>query len=418
MDPEAAPSPPPPRATWSWIVYDLANTIFALGVVGLYFPAWLTSEGLPDSALSFVAAGAGMAVVFLAPWIGARSDALGRRVPALIGTTVTAVAATALLASGPPWLSLAALTVALIAFNTGSVVYDALLPHVSTPDTRGTVSGLGVGVGYLGSFIGLAIGTLTLEVWEIGYAHTFQLLALGFLTFALPSFLFIRERPHPHGTLPGLGDVALRLIRSWRLAATLPGMVRFLLGRFLYTDAINTLIGGFLAIYAIQELGLDAGETRTLLALAIAAAIPGSFGAGWAVRRFGALPVLRGTLGAWLVAFAFGIVAGLDGSIALAWMIGPLGGAALGATWTADRVLMTDISPAEHLGEMYGLYATVGRFATIFGPLVWALIVDALGLPRTWALGALATFVLAALVVLSGLKAPDAIRFADRSKRT
>src|SRR5690606_27037306 len=129
----SVPAPVSRRATRSWVVYDLANTIFALGVIGLYFPAWLSEAGLADSALSFVEAGAGIAVVFLAPWIGARTDAVGRRVPALIVTTLVAVAATATLASGPVWLSLSALTVALIAFNTGSVVYDALLPLVSTP---------------------------------------------------------------------------------------------------------------------------------------------------------------------------------------------------------------------------------------------------------------------------------------------
>jgi MFS-type transporter involved in bile tolerance (Atg22 family) len=59
---------------------------------------------------------------------------------------------------------------------------------------------------------------------------------------------------------------------------------------------------------------------------------------------------------------------------------------------------------------MYGLYATVGRFATILGPLIWGLIVDVMDLPRTWALGALAVFVGVSLVVLSGLdrvRAPD-----------
>src|SRR5690606_39625119 len=86
------------------------------------------------------------------------------------------------------------------------------------------------------------------------------LLAAGVLVFAWPAFVFIAEPSRPPRPAPRLGEVFVRLLRSWRRAATFPGMVRFLVGRFLYTDAINTLIGGFLAIYAIQELGLRSEE--------------------------------------------------------------------------------------------------------------------------------------------------------------
>ncbi|MGB8360542.1 MAG: hypothetical protein WCE80_04015, partial [Acidimicrobiia bacterium] len=75
------PAGPTRLATASWMIYDLANTIFALGVVGLYFSDWLVSEGHPDSFLAGVQAAAAAVVIFLAPWAGARSDVLGRRVP-------------------------------------------------------------------------------------------------------------------------------------------------------------------------------------------------------------------------------------------------------------------------------------------------------------------------------------------------
>jgi len=381
----------------AWVVYDLANTIFALGVVGLYFPEWLTTSGLADSSLAVTAAAAGFVVIFAAPWVGAVTDVRGGRVRILTISTLVAVATTSFLTRGPDVVTFVVLGLALVSVNIGSVVYDALLPFVSTRQNRGRVSGNGVGVGYVGSFIGVGIGILSLEILDLGYASTFTMLAAGFLLFALPAFRYIQE-PRPAAVdrpAPALTSVVGDLARSWRRAAQWPDVIRFLIGRFLYTDAINTLIGGFLTIYAIQEIGLDPSGSRTLLALAIAFAIAGGLGGGRAVERFGSKRVLRWALAGWIAAILAGVAAAVTGVVALAWSIGAVGGTALGATWASDRVTMLEVSPPQHLGEFYGLYATVGRFATILGPLVWALIVDVLGLGRSAAMLVLAASILA-----------------------
>jgi len=396
-------------ATSSWVLYDLANTIFALGVVGLYFSDWLVTEGHPDTYLATVQIAAAAVVIFLAPWAGARSDVLGRRVPTLVITTVFAVAATALLAIGPVWLTLLMLWVAVVSVNTGSVVYDALLVDVSTEENRGHVSGIGVGVGYFGSVIGLVLGLLALDVFGWGYPGAFRLIAVAFAIFALPAFFFIHERPgKADEPLPTVADIAARLARSWRTASKYEGVVRFLVGRFFYTDAINTLIGGFLAIFVIDELGLDRGFFTALMGVAIAGAIVGGLGSGTVIARFGPLRVLRVVLILWIAAIGAGITAAMTGLTDIAWVIGPLGGLALGATWSADRVVMVRISPPRHLGEFYGLYATVGRFATIAGPLVWAVIVDAADLPRTVAMGALGVLIAVGWLILA--RVDDSIR--------
>lgn len=396
-------------ATASWVVYDLANTIFALGVVGLYFSDWLVSENHPDSYLAFAQAGAAGVVIFLAPWVGARSDVLGKRVPTLIVTTVIAVFATATLATGPVWLTLLMLWAAVVAVNTGSVVYDALLVDVSTEQDRGKVSGYGVGVGYLGSFIGLGLGSVALDVLGWGYSGAFRLIAAAFLAFSLPAFLFVHERPGvADAELPTMGDLGARLARSWRAARDYDGVIRFLVGRFFYTDAINTLIGGFLAIFVIDELGLDRGFFTILLGVAIAAAVVGGLWSGRFIERHGPLRVLRVVLVMWMFAIVAGIIAAVTDLTGIAWVIGPIGGVALGATWSADRVVMIRVSPPRRLGEFYGLYATVGRFATILGPLVWAVIVDALGLARTVAMGALGVFVAAGWLILQ--RVDDSLR--------
>jgi len=398
VGPAAGPSR---LATISWVVYDLANTIFALGVVGFFFSDWLVGEGHPDSYLAAVQIAAAALVIFLAPWAGARSDVLGRRVPTLVITTLLAVGATAMLTVGPVWLTLALLWVAVVSVNTGSVVYDALLADVSTEANRGHISGIGVGVGYFGSVIGLVVGILALDVLDWGYPGVFRLIAIAFLVFALPAFLFIHERPGAaQGRLPTVTDIAMGLVRSWRTAGSYDGVVRFLVGRFFYTDAINTLIGGFLAIFVIDELGLDRSFFLALMGVAIAGAIAGGLGSGPLIARLGPMRLLRIVLIAWILAIGAGITAAVSGVTDIAWVIGPLGGMALGATWSADRVVMIRVSPPRHLGEFYGLYATVGRFATIVGPLIWAVIVDAAGLPRSFAMGALALFIAIGWMIL------------------
>lgn len=387
------------------MLYDLANTIFALGVIGLYVPAWLTAEGLPDSSLAITEALAGAAVIFLAPWAGARSDHLGPRLPALAWTTALAIGATALLDTFSPTITLVVLGLGLIGLNVGSALYDSLLTEVSLPDDRGRISGLGVGFGYVGSFIGLGLGVLAFETLDLGYRGTFRFLAVGFLIFSIPIFLWVKERrPALPGPPPSVTGVVKGLTESWRRASQFPGVVRFLMGRFLYTDAINTLIGGFLAIFVLRELELDASAVTRLLGLAIATAIIGGLGGGRLVTRFGPLTVLRAVLLVWVVAIATGVLAASTGATALIWVVGAAGGAALGATWTADRVVMLELSPHQHLGEFYGLYATVGRFATILGPLAWALVVDGLGWGRSAAMLVLAGFVLAGWTVLGRLR--------------
>lgn len=394
------------RAVTGWLLYDLANTIFALGIIGLYFPAWLREQGGRDSQLAIAEAAAGAVVIALAAWIGARSDRSGRRLPLLALMTAIAVVATFSLGSFELGPSLVILGLGLVGFNVGSALYDALLSQVSEESNRGLISGLGVAVGYVGSFIGLGIGRLTLE--SQGYAFTFRALAIAFAVFALPLFVWLPEASAP-ATFRRAG-----LVASWRSASREPGLTRFLIGRFLYTDAINTLIGGFLALFVISELGLGPEDVNTLLAIAIGAAIIGGAFGGRVASRLGARKTLRATLLLWAAAILLGSAAAVIDLAWLIWPVGVLGGLALGSTWASDRVLMFELSPPERLGEFYGLYATVGRFATIVGPLVWALIVDVLGWGRPVAMVALAAFIIAGWRVI-GTRVPQAAPTATHS---
>ncbi len=384
---------------------------------GLYFAVWITEQDAPDWNLA-AANGVAMAVVIvLGPWIGALTDHSGRRMPVLVWGTLVTIAATAMLGTVGLVPSLMFFSVALMGFNIAGIAYDALLPDVAAPADIGRVSGVGVGVGYIGSFIAVALG---IGVDALGWAPTsiFPMIAAAFLLFALPSFFLVVERPKARrkDAPPAFRSVLRHLWDSWQRARAVPGVARFLVGRFLYTDAINTLTGGFLAIFATRELGYSASDVRNLLSASIVTAIFGGLIASRLVDRVGPRRYLHAMLYLWMGAMATGIVIavtkwtapvcfpGTEACMPLeAAIIGGVGGVALAGLWAADRPYMAALSPAELYGEFYGLYGTVGRFATLLGPALWAIIVDGFSLPRTVAMGALIIALVAARWVLGGV---------------
>src|SRR5262245_30475797 len=82
-------APSPARERWSWALYDFANTIFSMNVVTLYFAVWIVTErGASNTAISVATSLSSVAVLLLAPWIGALSDASRRRKPWVVGLTL------------------------------------------------------------------------------------------------------------------------------------------------------------------------------------------------------------------------------------------------------------------------------------------------------------------------------------------
>jgi UMF1 family MFS transporter len=383
---EVAPAPER-RAVVGWVLYDLANTIFSLNILSLYFTLWVTDDMGGRDGHYLVANSLSMALIFVsAPLIGALSDQTPRRLPFLVCTTFVCCGFTLLLGSGGLWLSLVFFVVANAFYQAGLIFYDALLPTVSTPENRGKIGGIGVGVGYAGSLLGIGMGlTVTTLLGEDEKPTIFRLTALAFALFALPCFLWVKEVPRA-GAVPFGRESARRAWRELgetaRRARRYPRLTRFLTGRLFYTDAANTMIAT-MGIYATKEVGFSDAEVQVVLAVGIVAALAGGLVCGPLVDRHGPRWVLDRVLGLWaVVLIATAAVAYLDLGKHLFWGIGALAGFALAGLWSADRPFMLLLSPPRYLGAFYGLYAMVGRFAAIIGPLLWTLVVDVLDLGR------------------------------------
>jgi UMF1 family MFS transporter len=218
-------------------------------------------------------------------------------------------------------------------------------------------------------------------------ADRFLLSAVLFAAFAVPIFLVVRERGEA-GPGIGLADVAAswsQLATTVRHAREVPGLLRFLVGRFFYSDAVNTIIV-VMSVVTVKAMGLsEANANLVLLGLTVVAVLA-SVGWGWLVDRLGPKRTLMIVLASWAIGLVLGAISlSLPGGAGLALFLfaGAILGSGLGGVQVADRVLMVRLSPPDRLGEFFGLYGLVGKGSQVIGQLLYGLIIllllDALG---------------------------------------
>ena len=392
------------KSLFSWLLFDLANTVYAFIIPGLYFSVWLVSEkGWTDQQLGLATSTAMIIVAILGPWIGRKSDSSQGKKKILLFMTLICIISTFLLGTFSVETSVLLFIFSLIGFNLGSVVYDALLVSVSNEENRGKISGLGVAFGYTGSLIGFGVATL-LQNMGYSYIEIFKSVAILFLLFSLPAFIFIEEKITSDKKIKiNIFNSITVVINSWKHSRQYEGLTRFLIGRFFYADAINTLISGLLAVYLVEEVGLTPADSQSILALAIVVSIIGGYIFGKAADIYGPRKLILISILCWMISLSLAIIATEFDQLWLIYVTGVLGGFNIGGIFAVDRVFMTRLSPERHLGEFYGLYSTVGRFATILGPIIWGLIVNSLGLGRNVAMGSLILLLAISYYIIYGV---------------
>jgi len=236
-----------------------------------------------------------------------------------------------------------------------------------------------------------------------------------FLLFALPCFVFVKERGNPNPrevfSLSMLRESTSETVRTIRSGQQYPGLVRFLVGRIFYTDPINTVIS-IMMLYTInvaEHTGLshEQGEStgKLIMMTAISFAVVGGFAWGWIVDRVGPKRTLNYVLYLWVGVFLLAAAVGILGlPIITLYAVACSAGVALGGVWAADRPYMLRLTPPTRIGEFYGLYGMVGRFSAITGPLIWAIVtrftINELGLAPNVGQG-IGVLVLLALIAVS-----------------
>ena len=382
------------RAIISWCFYDWANsaypTVITTFIFGTYFTqAVAETPELGTASLGRALAVAAVAVAVISPILGSIADRGGARKPWLAVFTVACILATAMLWFVKPandWAlwALVFISVSSIAFEFGMVFYNAMLPELAPTAMIGRVSGWGWGLGYVGGLLCLVValfGFVETESPWFGVAKaeaanvraTALLVAVWFLIFAVPLFLFAPDRPSKRiAVATAIRDGFKTLVDTARKARDFAGIARFLVARMFYADGLVTLFS-FGGIYAAGTFGMSLAEVIQFgIGLNVTAGL-GAMAFAWLDDRIGAKRVIVISLVA-LIFFSSAILA--VESKAMFWALGLGLGIFVGPVQAASRSMLARLSPEDMRAEMFGLYAFSGKATAFLGPLAlgWATV--------------------------------------------
>lgn len=359
---------------FAWGLYDLANQFFALNIVSLYFIRWITIEKQTPELFFGISFGLSMLLVaILAPFLGAVSDLMHRHRFFLIVFTLLSIIFTISLGltENVIW-GLTFFAIANFGCQAAVIFYNALLINIAPIDKIGFVSGIGKMLGYCGAVIGLYI--IRPLVLESGYHAAFVPTGLLFFIFALPCMLFIKDRGfQARSNTPSFLETVKYSLSFKQFLKRNVDFIRaqrlhnFLKAAFFCLIVVNTIMI-FMSVYVTRVFGLTEPQIINLVLFSTFFAIGGSFFSGYISDYLGYKKSLYFVFLIWGICLLSGAVAK---NIIFYWIIGPLVGVALGSTWVILRALVIQITPADKIGEGFGLFNLIGYVSAIAGALIW-----------------------------------------------
>ncbi|MBI2650053.1 MFS transporter [Candidatus Woesearchaeota archaeon] len=372
------------REVIAWGSYDLANTIFSALFVTFFFPFYIKNFlGGNELEIGLVFGISMLLVALVVPILGAISDKLKRRMPFVIFFTIISCIFTFLVVFSGLYAALLFGLIANFCYHAALTMYHAILPRISTKSNIGTVSGIGVAMGYIGTMVSLIVAYPILRVigWETlaGTKAMILTTAILFFVFSLAIFFLIKEKRYakPHlikeHVISSLKDVK----NTFAKLKAQKGLMPFLLSLIFYNDAINAVII-FLFLFGREVIGLSVQKFFFVYAVFAAAAAIGSFFSGKIVDKIGSKKVLIAAGFLWVIVIILLLkINNLTHFIA----IGSFGGVALGMTATASRPKLVELAPKDKVGEFFGFFELTDKFSGVLGPIIFGYLVVAHGYP-------------------------------------
>jgi UMF1 family MFS transporter len=367
-------------------MFDFANSGFTTVVITAIFNAYFVSVVAANQEWATLAWTSALAVSYLliiltAPLLGAYADVYSAKKRLLLLTTVGCVGFTALLSTigpGDLWLAILFIILANFFFGSGENLIAAFLPDLARGEAIGRVSGWGWSLGYIGGLLSLGCSLIYVN-WAQDQGLqaaqfvpiTMLITALLFAASSVPTFLYLRERPHSLPiAYPILAQSITRLRELFSQSWPYVDLRRFLICLTFYQAGVQTVII-LAAIYAQQVMGFGAADTILLVLIVNITAALGALIFGSVQDKIGHVATISVTLIGWILMVLLAWAA--EGPV-MFWVSANLAGLCLGASQSSSRALVGFFSPASHRAEFFGLWGLAVKLSSILGPITYGLI--------------------------------------------
>lgn len=407
------------RAITAWTMYDWANSTFATTMMAAVLPIYYATLGAPGdspammtSRWGFTTALAALIAAVISPVLGAIADFRGSKKKFLAVFMVLGVVATALLffpnQPGDWFIASFIFVFANIGFAGSLVYYDALLPHIARADEIDQVSSRGYMMGYIGGGILLAVNLVMimfLPDWIPGISTglmtrlSFVTVAIWWFAFSIP--LFKRVKEPERRIVAGEAGMSAIKVSFQRLGNTFADLKKYrdlslgLLAFWIYANGIGTIITMATA-YGKELQFSDMTLIGTLLMVQFLAA-PFAFLFGWLSKKLGIKKSIYLSLSIYTLIAIAGYFLYQEWQF---WVLGAAVATVQGGSQALSRSMIGRMMPKSKSAEFYGFFSVFEKFASILGPLIFAVISRIMNESRL-SIASLVVFFAIGIIVLS-----------------